>query len=229
MALVLMQSGMTPAGWYDVFDTIQTTLKGGELVTFARFDTNASDDEAFDVRDGYVGTTGSARTELTTTMTSTSKPLFLADEGITGYGTIFGVVVGGSVGQVSTGGAVLGPHTTSGSGKVTIYGQPGFYATTLDACDTASDGIVGSNASLTPNMDLTYSVAGLLTPLGSAKAATCGGPAVARLQDLSHNGSLVSTPNSLVAALNSPSGAVGSANVAKFTMAIYWFGGGAVL
>lgn len=227
MTLVLVQSGLMPMGQFDGLDAPTATLKGGELVTFTTtaITIGNADLEAADVEDGYVGTTTKLRAAITTTMGSGTKPLFLADEGTTGYGTLFGQVVGAAVGQ-STSGSQLGPHTTAGSGKVTIYGQPGFYATTLDACDTATDGLVASNATLTPNFALTYSVLGLLTPVGSTKGTAGGGStAVARLVEFSSNGSLVNTPTNLVAAVNSPSGSVASSQANRFTMAVYWFSG----
>jgi hypothetical protein len=229
MALVLKQSGLMPYGDFDGLDAPTATLKGGELVTFTATAIGTSIDlEAADVEDGYVGTTSKQRAVLTTAMAAGTKPLFLADEGTTGYGTLFGQVVGGQTGQQVINGAVLGPHTAAGSGKVTIYGQQGFYATTLDACDTATDGLVPSNATLAPNAPLTYSVLGLLTPVGSTKGAAGGGAtAVARLVEFSSNGSLVNTPVNLVAALNSPSGSVASVSANRFTMATYWFSGAA--
>jgi hypothetical protein len=227
MTLILVQSGLIPMGEFDGLDAPTATLKGGELVTLSTTNViiGSADLEAADVEDGYVGTTTKYRAALTTAMGAGTKPLFLADEGTTGYGTLFGQVVGGVTGQ-STNGAQLGPHTTAGSGKVTIYGQPGFYATTLDACDTAADGLVPSNATLTPSSALTYSTLGLLTPVGSTKGTAGGGAtAVARLVEFSGNGSLVNTPTNLVAAVNSPSGSVASSQANRFTMAVYWFSG----
>jgi hypothetical protein len=228
MALVLKQSGLIPYGDFDGLDAPTATLKGGELVTFTATSIFGTIDlEAADVQDGYVGTTNKQRPVLTTAMAAGTKPLFLADEGTAGYGTLFGQVVGAQTGQ-STSGAQLGPHTTAGSGKVTIYGQQGFYATTLDACDTATDGLTPTNATLAPNAPLTYSVLGLLTPVGSTKGVAGGGAtAVARLVEFAPNGSLVNTPVNLVAALNSPSGSVQSVSANRFTMATYWFSGAA--
>lgn len=225
MALVLVSGGTTPMGQFDGLDSTTPNLKGGELVTFGTTLIGSSDVEAADVEDGYVGTTTKSRVVLTTTMSSTTKPLFLADEGTAGYGTLFGQVVGSSAGQ-STSGAQLGPHTAAGSGKVTIFGQPGFYATTLDAVDTtAGNGLVPSNATLVPNATITYTGAGLLTPVGSTAAAG-NTTVVARLVEFASNGSLVNTPSNLVAALNSPSGSVGSAVATnRFVMAVYWFSG----
>jgi hypothetical protein len=151
----------------------------------------------------------------------------LADEGISGYGTLFGAVVGGTVGQQVNGpatytGAVLGPHTATGSGKVTCWHLPGVYAVSLDACDTASDGLQPTNTTLDVAAALTYTAAGLLTPVGSTNAVSSA-PVVGRLIDFETNGSLVTTPNRLVAALNSPSGNVSSVGPRTFAFATFYF------
>lgn len=227
MALILVQSGLTPMGEWDGLDSITTSIKGGEVGTFTTtaVSVGSSDLEAADVEDGYVGTTSKYRAAITTTMVAQQKPVFLLDEGTTGYGTLFGQVVGGSTGQSVTSGSQLGPHTATGSGKITVYGQQGFYASTLDACDTAADGLVASNSSLTPNVALTYTTSGKLTPATAAAAVHASNSNIARLVEFSANGSLVNTPSNLVAAVNSPSGSVSSVTANRFTMAIYWFQG----
>jgi hypothetical protein len=112
-------------------------------------------------------------------------------------------------------GAILGPHTATGSGKVTLWEKPGLYAVSLDAVDTNSDGLNPSNTSLLPGQSLTYipsssaPYGGLLTPVGSTAAAG-NTTVVGRFVEFETNGSLVTTPNKLVAALNSPSGIVSS-------------------
>lgn len=225
MALILVQSGLTPMGQFDGLDSQATSMKGGEVCTFTSVTIGTSDQEAADVEDGYVGTTTKARVAITTTVAALTKPIFLTDEGTTGYGTLFGQVVGANVGQ-STSGSALGPHTASGPGKITIYAQPGFYATTLDAVDTdASIGLSPTNATLAPNAALSYTTAGKLTPAAGANAVHASNSNVARLVEFSSNGSLVTTPVNLVAALNSPSGSVASSQANRFTMAVYWFAG----
>lgn len=221
MALKLVQhSGMQPLGQFDGYDDEVTGFLGGEVCTLTGLVTKATggvDLAASDVEDGYSGTVTQTRPAVTRTLASGNRPLFLADDGTTGYGTLFGEVVGGTVGQVSTGGAALGPHTAAGSGKITLWGQ-GTYAVTLDAVDTSATGLVPSNAGLTVGDPLYATVAGLLTPdSGSAFEAVV----VGRFIEFSTNGSLVTTPNNLVSALNSPTGGVPA--LLNFTQAVLHF------
>jgi hypothetical protein len=236
MSLKLLQPGTQPLGQFDGLDTEVLTLKGGEVVTFTAVAApsqpgvySGGDKAAYDVFDGYVNPSGTAmRPAVTKTLVSTSRPLMLADEGILGYGTLFGAVVGGTIGQQVNGpnsytGAVLGPHTATGSGKVTCWDKPGLYAVSLDACDTAaSTGLQPTNTSLTVGSPLSFSAAGLLTPnVGGSKVS--GAPVVGTLIEFTTNGSLVTTPSSLVAALNSPSGNVSSVGPRSFAFAVFAF------
>ena len=224
MALKLVQSGIQPLGQFDGYDQEVTTFRGGEVCTFVGLVTRATggtDLAASDVTDGYSGTTVQTRPAVTRTLTGGERPLFLADDGTTGYGTLFGEVVGGTVGQVSTGGAVLGPHTATGSGKITLWDKPGTYAVTLDAVDTtATSGLVPNNAGLSVGDALFATATGLLTPDSSAAFETV---VVARFIEFSTNGSLVTTPTNLVSALNSPSGTLGNPSQLQFTQAVIHF------
>ena len=237
MALKLLQPGIQPLGQFDGYDSDVLTLKGGEVVSFASVTTNGQpgvttsglDQAAYDVFDGYVNSAGtlkrpavSRKFDGSTSLTSASRPLMLSDDGITGYGTLFGSVVGGNVGQVVTGGATLGPHTATGSGKVTCWDKPGLYAVSLDAVDTAATGLVPSNTALAVGTGLTFTNAGLLTPVGSANALG-GAPRVGTLVEFNTDQSLVTTPNYLVAALNSPSGNVSSVQPRAFKFATIYF------
>ena len=237
MSLKLLQPGLQPLGQFDGLDSDVLTLKGGEIVSFASVQTNSQpgvttsglDQAAYDVFDGYVNPSNLVkRPAITRTLAYTSRPLMLADEGISGYGTLFGSVVGGMVGQQANGpntytGAVLGPHTATGSGKVTCWDKPGLYAVSLDACDTAATtGLQPTNSTLNSGSALTYSSYGLLTPVGST-IAVASAPVVARLFEFTTNGSLVTTPNTLVAALNSPSGNVSSVSSRSFAFAVFSF------
>lgn len=228
MSLKLLQPGCQPLGQYDGLDTEVLTLKGGEVVTFSSVVVPSTDKAASDAfADGYVAP--SSRVVVTKTLLSTSRPLMLADEGITGYGTLFGTVVGGTVGQQVNGpnsvtGAVLGPHTATGSGKVTCWEKPGLYAVSLDACDpNVTNGLQPQNPTLTTGSALYATSAGLLTPT-LASSAGGAGPVVGRFVEFETNGSLVTTPNSLVAALNSPSGNVSSVTSKVFAFATFYFG-----
>jgi hypothetical protein len=220
MSLKLLQPGVQPLGQFDGKDGEYLTLKGGEVVTLVKSPFTDNDKAAKDSFDGYVGATGNGRPVVTRTVATTSRPLMLADEGITGYGTLFGSVVGGVVGQLTTG-SVLGPHTATGSGKVTCWDKPGLYAVSLDAVDTAADGLVPTLATLTTGAALTYvpasSSGGLLTPVGSTAAAG-NTTVVARFIDFETNGSLVTSSNHMVTALNSPSGSAAPTKTFSFVV-----------
>lgn len=207
MALELVQSGIQPLGQFDGADGVYLTVKGGEVATIVGV-APTSDSGAADVDDGYVGAT---RPVATTSLTSGDRPLFLVDDGIFGYGTLFGSVIGGIGGQISYGlgetpATQLGPHTAAGSGKLTLWDKPGTYAVTLDAVDTtAATGLTTTNTTLSIGDALYATAAGLLTPnSGSAFEVVVLG----RLLNFEpwKGGSLVTTPVSLVSAANSPVG-----------------------
>jgi hypothetical protein len=205
MALKLLQPGVNPLGQFDGLDTEVLTLMGGEVVTFASVAVSASDKASKDVFDGYVNS--QKRVVVTRNVATTARPLMLADDGLTGYGTLFGSVVGGTVGQNVTG-ATLGPHTATGSGKVTLWDKPGLYAVSLDgACDQAATGLVPTNASVDTGKALTWvpanaTTGGRLTPVGST-AAGGNTEVVGHFVSFETNGSLVSTQSYLVSALSS--------------------------
>lgn len=248
MALKLLQPGLNPLGQFDGYDSDYLTLKGGEVVSFASVTTSGQpgvtvaglDQAAFDVFDGYVNSSGTLKRPVVTrlwngtTLTSASRPLMLSDDGITGYGTLFGAVVGGVVGQQVNNpssstftGALLGPHTATGSGKVTCWDKPGLYGVSLDAVDTSASGLVPTNTALTVGNPLSFTATGLLTP-GTANAAFGGStPTVGWLVEFNTNQALVTTPNFLVAALNSPSGNVSSVGPRAFQFATIYFSTGA--
>ena len=204
MSLKLLQPGGQPLGQFDGLDTEVLTLLGGEVVTFGTVQTSTLDKSAFDSLDGYLNSANlGKRVVVTRTIGANVRPLMLCDEGITGYGTLFGTVVGGTVGQVMTGqtvanGGVLGPHTATGSGKVTCWEKPGLYAVSLDAaCDSnATTGLRPTNATLTTGSALNVTSTGLLTPAAGQTGTLCG-----RFVDFDTNGSLVNTPDSLIGAL----------------------------
>lgn len=249
MSLKLLQPGIQPIGQFDGYDSDVLTLKGGEVVTLCSVPTPGQpgtsavgfDKAAYDAFDGYVNEAGTfyrpAVSRLydqstgTPQITGLSRPLMLADEGILGYGTLFGAVVGGTVGQQSNGpnsytGAVLGPHTATGSGKVTCWDKPGLYAVSLDACDTTvSTGLQPTNTTgLFVGAALSFTGMGLLTPaVNGAPVLATGAPTVGRFVEFATNGSLVTTPNYLVAALNSPSGNVSSVGPRNFAFAVFFF------
>lgn len=201
MALRPLQATM-PLGQFDGIDTYATSLLGGEVVTFVGTVVPPGDKASYDSFDGYAAPTSRpAVTPLGRNSTAaTARPLMLADEGIAGYGTLFGSVVGGTVGQVSTGGAVLGPHTATGSGKVTCWAQPGLYAVSLNATSLSASTAISVGARLYATVADT-SAAGFLTTTSASNVV------VGSFVEYASNGSLVNTPNYLTQALNSPSGA----------------------
>lgn len=233
MALKILQSGMNPLGQFDGLDTIATTVKGGEVVSFTyinSFGAGGTDKNAFDVNDGYVTSAHPWRPAVTTTLLSGMRPLYLCDEGTVGYGMIFGIVVGGATGQQVNGptppfsGAVLGPHSATGSGKLTLWDKPGLYGVTLDAVDTTvSTGLVPTNAALSGSDKLFASPAGLLSPNSGNQFENY---VVARFIDFSTNDSKVTTTVDMVSALNSPSGPISSVALKPFTQAIIQFNPG---
>lgn len=207
MALKPLQA-MRPLGQFD-YDDADAALLGGEIGTLTALSrTNtASEKAAADVLDGYTNDTDLLRAAITRALGSSNavRPLWLLDEGITGYGTLFGQTIGSPVGLSTpvTGGTALGPHTTAGSGKVTAWDKPGTFAVTLDAVDTAAaDGLQPTNASCDPGAALYPTATGLLTPTASkAPGGASGAPVVARFVEFETTAvSLVRTPASLVGA-----------------------------
>lgn len=209
MALELVQPGIQPLGQFDGADGIYLTVKGGEVATIVGVSTTGSDKAAADANDGYASA-ATQRPVATTALTSGDRPLFLVDEGIRGYGTLFGSVIGGIAGQISDGvgqynGQLLGPHTAAASGKLTLWDKPGTYAVTLDAVDTEPTvGLVPSNPTLTIGDALYATAAGKLTASGTPFESVVLG----RFLNFEpyKGGSLVTTPVSLVSAANSPVG-----------------------
>ena len=228
--LILKQSGINPLGQFDALDANTTTTKGGEVVGFTYIAAAGSDKEAVDVLDGYVSSAKQTRPAVTTSLVSGMRPLFLCDDGTYGYGTLFGIVVGGTVGQQVNGplpsqitGAILGPHTATGSGKLTLWDKPGLYAVTLDAVDqNATTGLQPTNPTISGGAALYATAAGLLTPnIGAAFESVV----VGRFLEFSTNGSKVTTTVDMVSALNSPSanGVSGAAALKPFSQAIFSF------
>lgn len=201
MALKPLQAGKEPLGQFDGYDGDYLTITGGEVGTLIgipyTYPAGASGDQAAnDVFDGYTGV--ATRPAVTRNLTSGDRPLYLLDEGTVGYGTMFGVSIGGVTGQVvpnpsspaTTGGVVLGPHTAYGSGKVTCWQKPGLYAVTLNsvAADLAPTTAVNTG-------DPLYATAtGLLT---TQVGLAFENIVIARFVEFTTNGSLVTTPSYL--------------------------------
>jgi len=233
MALELVNpSGIQPYGQFDGYDSVYLTVKGGEVATIISVAVSEGDRAAKDAdgSDGYVGAPpAQRRPAVTTNLALGARPLFLVDDGLAGYGTLFGQVIGGVAGQIADGlgdqnGQLLGPHTATASGKLTLW-NAGLYAVTLDAVDTDADGLVPANTSLDVGDPLYATSAGLLTP-----EATKGfeyptsETVVARFANFeSYKGSsLVTTPVNLVSGVNSPVGQ-GQPQAQRFTRALIHF------
>ena len=216
MALKLLQSHVSPLGQFDVLDTELASFKGGEVCTLRSVTYKGTDTNTPDVNDGYSGVTSKARPAVTLTLVSGNRPLFLADEGTSGYGTLFGQVVGGTGGQVVTG-ANLGPHTAVASGKMTLWNEPGLYGVTLDAVDaTSGTGLVPTNTTLAIGDPIYATAAGKLTPDTSKRFENY---VVARFVEFATTGSLVTTGAGAVA----PGVIAAAGGFSAFTQAVVHF------
>jgi len=260
MALVILQEGFQPLGQFDGYAPDSTSTapsvrpwQGGEIAQFVSV-AKSSQGLAADSQDGYVNAgTGNNIMVVTKELAAfgaadgynLQKPIFLADEGTTYYGTLLGALVGGTVGQQANGylttptGPVFGPATEIGSGRITCWDKPGLYGVTLDTVDQGATlgttGVVPSNADLNGGAPLyatkasgysTGSSPGWLTLLASNSPdyfAADGATVVAWFVEFRSNGSLVTTPNRLVSALNSPSSVVGGVLPLNLYMAVIHF------
>ena len=159
------RSANLPLGQFDVLNTDMANITGGEVVTFtkvARAQTS-TETSAADVLDGYLyddTVPRQNRPALTLAATAAQFPLMLADDGIAGYGTLFGSVIGVGTGQ-STVGTQIGPHTAAASGKLTAWDKPGLYA--ISTTSLAADFVATIPAGgLTPGQVLGFSATGKL-------------------------------------------------------------------
>lgn len=189
--LVRLQPGHLPLGQFDLEDDDVARMVGGE-VGFFRAITTSTDGYAPDV--AAVGPMVQVKLG---SVDSTVVPLHgLVDGGIAGYGTPFGSIIGGSVGQgtgvgtLSTQGVVVvGPSTAFGSGKATLWTTPGLYGVTSDAWAVGSEFTgVGVNARLYGKVAADAATDGKLTT-----TSTNNGLQVAVSLGLSNDTSLVST------------------------------------
>lgn len=206
MALFPLQPGLNPIGQYDLLNTEQASILGGEVMTFTTASTTNSSTEqaAYDAADGYMfDASGVINNRPATLRASTAAqfPLFLSDDGLANYGTLFGQVIGVPVGTATTG-TNLGPHTAAASGKVTLWGNPGLYAVTTDA--VASDFITsintGASAGLVPGRVLGFTSGGKLAHSSTAVEPAVSATGVGNFVEFQTNQSLVNTPARLVGA-----------------------------
>ena len=165
MALFPLNPGLYPLGQFDLLDTELSLVKGGEVMTLvASLRSNtAAEQAAFDAQDGYVFDVTSvinnrpAASRAGGTNDATQFPLFLADDGIAGYGTLLGTLLGTNAGINSTG-STLGPSTAAASGKMTLWDKPGLYAVSIDAvaADFLTSVTIGAYAGLQPGTVLGF-------------------------------------------------------------------------
>lgn len=211
MALYILQPGIQPLGQFDVLDTDQANVVGGLIGTWdeAARANSASETAAADVLDGYVadgidaGDATGSRPVIRIADSSASddsKAFYLLDDGIAGYGTLFGSVVS----MLDPVGAAVGPHTSLASGKVTCWDKPGLYAVSFEACHSApstQNGALSSGTDTPLPGELLYrhQSTGKI-----ARAATAGGTVASNKVGVyiehGNSGSLVTTPGKLVGA-----------------------------
>ena len=156
MALKPLTPGYLPLGQYDLLDSAAAAILGGEVGKFTTLETG----------DYYAGDAGGAAIAPDVKVTVGSHTLGevygLLDEGVAGYGTLYGNAIGGTVGQgtgfasgvassSASGIVVIGPRTSFGSGKATLWTMPGLYGVTSDvfgaAPTTVNTGLYGIAAS----------------------------------------------------------------------------------
>jgi hypothetical protein len=129
MALKLLNPGLRPLGMFDLDDEDAGNLVGGEYVELQSMDVD--DVEAYAADVGQLSDTDTGVNFVRAARTAGSLG-GLADEGVDEYGTLFGSLIGSSAGRATqsgtNGGAVvIGPATSAGSGKVTVWAQAGLY------------------------------------------------------------------------------------------------------
>ena len=203
MALKLLNPGLRPLGTFDLVDGEAGTLTGGEYVELA----SASTGGATASTDGYAADVGSvgpmepggsaallAPDLLSFEATSCTHENLggLADEGNSGYGTLFGQLIGANAGRATTvsGSVVLQPTTDRASGKVTVWHQHGLYGVNGTAATGGTDGS-GTNALNTTIVanDLVYAT----TATGLLELSAATGDAIGFFVGAVADSSLVST------------------------------------
>ena len=149
--LILLQPGIEPLGQFDIEDDDTDLVTGGEVAVFEAIN-YSTDGYAADVFQQGPAIHLSLDS-VTAGGTALPTELYgLVDEGSSaglggrGYGTMFGQVIGATVGQGTgvggqpgVGAVVVGPSTVRGSGKATLWTKPGLYGVTDSALLAAAD------------------------------------------------------------------------------------------
>jgi hypothetical protein len=219
MALKPLTPGYLPLGQFDLLDSFAANFVGGEVGVFTTLESG----------DYYAADAGGSSitpdVKVTGNFATAGQVYGLVDEGSSGYGTSFGTVIGGTVGQgtgfasgVASSGAagivVVGPRTSFGSGKATLWTQPGLYGVTTDAFLSAT----GTDLPTTVNQALYGKYDGGGTPIATAgkltKVSGSNGQQAAVFINTVSDSSLVST---------SAAAATGSASTAEY-YAVYLLG-----
>tara|TARA_B100000579_G_C22821776_1_gene851029 strand:+ start:1080 stop:1832 length:753 start_codon:yes stop_codon:yes gene_type:complete len=164
MALKILQPGLRPIGQFSWdTDDAYTNLSGGEigqLAVVGGSDQRTAADvgsESPNVEMSLAsGTIGTASAEAPV------GPIYICDEGIKGYGTQFGELIGAIAGQATSksGAVVIGPNTSNASGKVTAWHQEGLYGLTAGH---ATDGVGGTTDAWENGITITTTVNAPLT------------------------------------------------------------------
>lgn len=160
MALLMVQEGVQPAGQYDNLDGY--TPVGGEVYVLY---SKGTDSNSLQILGARPATTGDG------------YAFYLVDDGLTGYGVLFGTTVARTATGFTSGvdsGTRLGPGSYFASGKLTLWDKPGLYAVTLDALDyttTVGDGETAWKAAL-PGAKLTVNGAASGVKAGRLKLGT---------------------------------------------------------
>ena len=194
MGLKLLQPSLRPLGQFDLADDDLSTLEGGCYVELE--DAGATEGYAADV--GQVGPLSPAAgptkafEALTFSLADKTDGNMggLADDGTTGYGTLYGTVIGGTAGQgtglgsqPTKGVVTVGPTSALASGKVTVWHAPGLYG--VDSAALATSDPIDTDTALNTAI---HSDAGFLTDV-----ATTHGDQVAIYVGSVTDSSLVST------------------------------------
>lgn len=204
MALYLLNPGNSPLGDFDLLDTDQASVFGGEVMTLdeASRTITSSEKAAADVLDGYiadqvdVGSPTATRVvaRLADETSETYNLFYLSDDGTTDYGVMFGSVIGTPVGLTTTG-TNLGPHTSAGSGKVTLWDKPGMYGVSVSVL---SADVVNPSSGNLYDTPLPGQLLYREQNTGKLARDSSSSDVVAAFIELTSDGSLVTTPPRLV-------------------------------